>query len=226
MGRPAHRPSRDLVPDDVPPGRRPGVAHLRSVRAPGPSRDAAGRADRLHRLGGPGGLSRAPGDPQLPAGHRSPPRPGGPCRRRPLRTAVDPCLAGGPRPDRRNDHARGVDRGLRLLRQGGRLGGVTHEYTILTGGTVIPGGRAADATAIAWADGTILAIGTDEAVRGMSRGGSRFVDLRGATVIPLDVDGQLRWPSHAVLEVGGAADLAMLADDPRTAAHGFATTPV
>ncbi|HEY5629123.1 MAG TPA: hypothetical protein VIR16_06400, partial [Candidatus Limnocylindrales bacterium] len=60
---------------------------------------------------------------------------------------------------------------------------MTHEYTILLGGRVhvtpaLPGagdrpeawGQASGPTAIAWADGTVLAVGTDAAVRSMSRG--------------------------------------------------------
>lgn len=38
---------------------------------------------------------------------------------------------------------------------------VTHEYTLLVGGTIVPGDGAPDATAIAWAAGVILALGTD-----------------------------------------------------------------
>lgn len=98
---------------------------------------------------------------------------------------------------------------------------MTHEYTLLTGGRVIRGASWAEATAIAWAADTILAIGTDEEVRAISRGDSHFVDLAGRTVVPLAEDGELGWPSEGVLEVGGRADLAVLAlgdDLPRTIA--------
>jgi len=83
---------------------------------------------------------------------------------------------------------------------------VTHEYTLLTGGHIVLGGGLPDATAIAWAADTILAIGSDEEVRAMSRGDSRFVDLGGAMVRPA-TDG-------ARLEVGGPADLAIEAPSP------------
>ena len=94
---------------------------------------------------------------------------------------------------------------------------MTHEYTLLTGGTVIPGGGAPDAHAIAWAGDTLLAIGSDTGVRGISRGDSHFLDLQGATVIPLALDADPAWPTDAVLEVGGPADMAVLAGDPRRA---------
>jgi imidazolonepropionase-like amidohydrolase len=92
---------------------------------------------------------------------------------------------------------------------------VTHEYTLLVGGTVLPGGEAAEGTAIAWAGDTVLAIGSDDEVRSISRGDSHFADLAGATVIPLAPGAEPAWPSDTVLEVGGPADLAILAGDPR-----------
>jgi hypothetical protein len=101
---------------------------------------------------------------------------------------------------------------------------VTHEYTLLTGGRVIRGPTGAEATAIAWAADTILAIGTDEEVRAISRGDSHFVDLAGRTVVPMSEDGGFRWPPEGQLEVGGRADLAVLLPgddvngDPRTIA--------
>jgi hypothetical protein len=85
---------------------------------------------------------------------------------------------------------------------------VTHEYTLLVGGTVMAGAGMEHATAIAWAADTILAIGTDEEVRAISRGDSHVVDLQGAWVVPLA-------PGAAVLEVGGRADLAVFPHDPR-----------
>ena len=92
---------------------------------------------------------------------------------------------------------------------------MTHEYTILTGGLVLPGGGSPACTAIAWADETVLAIGRDVDVRAISHGDSRFVDLRGAVVVPLPAGGAVRWPTDATLEIGGRADLAILETDPR-----------
>lgn len=94
---------------------------------------------------------------------------------------------------------------------------MTHEYTILLGGTVRPTpdrphaadlSEASEArfTAIAWAHDTILAVGTDAEVRSISRGDSRFVELDGAQIVPL-----ADW-----LEPGAAADFDILAPDPAT----------
>jgi predicted amidohydrolase YtcJ len=92
---------------------------------------------------------------------------------------------------------------------------VTHEYTLLVGGTVIPGGYADEAEAIAWAHGVILAIGSNAEVRAISRGDSTVIDLAGACVIPLADGAAPAWPTAAVLAVGEAADLAVLDADPR-----------
>ncbi len=81
---------------------------------------------------------------------------------------------------------------------------MTHEYTLLVGGRVVRSGGDPEATAIAWAADTILAIGGDEEVRAISRGDSHIVDLAGATVMPAE--------SGRALEAGGPADLAILAD--------------
>lgn len=101
---------------------------------------------------------------------------------------------------------------------------MTHEYTLLLGGTVIPGGGEADGTAIAWADDTILALGGDMDVRGISRGDLHVFDLGGACVVPLgpqySVGDPGTWPAGASLEVGGPADLAVLDGDPRVAGAG------
>jgi predicted amidohydrolase YtcJ len=93
---------------------------------------------------------------------------------------------------------------------------MTHEYTLLVGGHVIPGGGEPDATAIAWADGTVLAIGSEEEVRSISRGDSHVVELRGAAVVPLGGSDETAWPATARLEIGGPADLVLLDHDPRT----------
>jgi cytosine/adenosine deaminase-related metal-dependent hydrolase len=83
---------------------------------------------------------------------------------------------------------------------------VTHEYTILTGGRILalPDGESAPdaaATAIAWAEDTVLAVGTDEAVRAVSRGDSRIHDLAGAIVRPL---------GGVLIEAGAPADFEVL----------------
>jgi predicted amidohydrolase YtcJ len=94
---------------------------------------------------------------------------------------------------------------------------MTHEYTLLVGGVVLPGADGPDATAIAWAGDTVLAIGSDAEVRAISRGDSHVVDLRGTAVIPVAGDAEASWPTVGRLEVGGPADLAILEDDPRRA---------
>jgi predicted amidohydrolase YtcJ len=116
---------------------------------------------------------------------------------------------------------------------------VTHEYTLLVGATVILGDGQPDAQAIAWAAGTILAIGGEDAVRAISRGDSHVVELDSAWVVPLgfaasvglDIqrgpDAGAGSPAEATLEVGGPADLAVLDRDPRIAAVvGPVRTPI
>ncbi|MDL2335252.1 MAG: hypothetical protein QFC55_04400 [Chloroflexota bacterium] len=85
---------------------------------------------------------------------------------------------------------------------------MTHEYTLLLGGDVRPGGGAPNASAIAWAHDTVLMIGTDDSVRAISRGDSHMVDIRGLAVVPLGES----------LEVGGPADLKVLDADSGTVA--------
>lgn len=82
---------------------------------------------------------------------------------------------------------------------------MTHEYTLLVGGLVIPGGGAEDATALAWAAGIVLAVGSDAGIRAISRGDSLVVSLHGAVAVARDVP----------LEVGGPADFEVFARDPR-----------
>ncbi|TAK02388.1 MAG: hypothetical protein EPO36_02255 [Chloroflexota bacterium] len=82
---------------------------------------------------------------------------------------------------------------------------MTHEYRLLLGGTVLPGPGRPPCEAIAWADATILALGTTEEVEAISRGDSHRLAAAGGFVVPLGPP----------LEVGAPADLAVLARDPR-----------
>lgn len=93
---------------------------------------------------------------------------------------------------------------------------MTHRYTLLVGGTILPGPGQPPQSAMAWAEGTILVLGTDAQVRAASRGDSEVMDLRGAYVVPVGPDDLVGWPPSATLEIGGPADLAILRDDPRT----------
>lgn len=88
---------------------------------------------------------------------------------------------------------------------------------MLVGGTILAGLEQPSYSAVAWAEGTVLALGTDEQVRGVSRGDSHVVELHGAFVVPIGADPAVRWPPDAMLEIGGPADLAVLLDDPRVA---------
>lgn len=92
---------------------------------------------------------------------------------------------------------------------------MTHRYTLLVGGIVIAGRDEPDVTAIAWTEDTVIALGSDDEVRGVSRGDSHLIDLEGATVVPLGDGPDVCWPVDATLEVGGRADLAVLRGDPR-----------
>lgn len=102
---------------------------------------------------------------------------------------------------------------------------MTHEYTLLLGGTVITGRSGPDVAAIAWAADTILALGTEMEVRSISRGDSHVVRIPGRFVVPLAAGAggawpTGAWPADATLELGGPADLAVLDGDPRVAAAG------
>ena len=67
---------------------------------------------------------------------------------------------------------------------------MTHEYVIALGGSVAGVAAATDAapTAIAWAADRVLAVGSDDVVRAISRGDSTFLDLAGAAVTALPPD--------------------------------------
>jgi hypothetical protein len=87
---------------------------------------------------------------------------------------------------------------------------VTHEYVIAIGGR-IAGAHGVDgrvATAIAWAADRVLAVGSDDAVRAISRGDSTFLDLGGCAVTAAD-------PGER-LEPGAPADLQFWRDEPRS----------
>ncbi len=60
---------------------------------------------------------------------------------------------------------------------------MTHFYTLLLGGTVVTGGDEPDVTAIAWAEDTILALGSDDDVRAV-------YELHGNCYVvkPIDLD--------------------------------------
>ena len=92
---------------------------------------------------------------------------------------------------------------------------MTHRYTLLVGGVVLPGHDEAAATAIAWAEDTVIALGSDADVHAISRGDSHVIDLGGATVVPLGEGMHAGWPTDAALAIGGRADLAIVAADPR-----------
>jgi predicted amidohydrolase YtcJ len=102
---------------------------------------------------------------------------------------------------------------------------VTHLYTILVRGTVLPGRDAPPVAAIAWAGDTVIGLGSEAEVRGLSRGDSDVVDLDGAFVLPLGPAGSPVWPPGATLEIGDRADLAIVAGDPRLGQPAGMTRP-
>ena len=70
-------------------------------------------------------------------------------------------------------------------------GPVTHEYVIGLGGRIDPRTAApaeTTRTAIGWAADRVLAVGTDDGVRAISRGNSTFLDLHGCVVTALPED--------------------------------------
>ncbi len=87
---------------------------------------------------------------------------------------------------------------------------MTHEYVLALGGRVLGGAPSIDGspapTAIAWAADRVLAVGTDDAVRAISRGDSIVLDLDGCLVTPLPDD-----PARAEEIVRGALGAAVLA---------------
>ena len=110
------------------------------------------------------------------------------------------------------------------------MSAMTHEYTVATGGLVLGGGTGAKATALAWAEDTILAVGDDATVRAVSRGDSTFVDLAGRAVSAgrdaVEATRRLRAAVRTgsseldleELEPGTAADLLIWSHDPRALA--------
>jgi len=82
---------------------------------------------------------------------------------------------------------------------------VTHEYTLLVNAVVLPGDDAPPCAALAWAEDTILALGTSGEIDAVSRGDSARFDVRGAFVVP----------AGASLEPGASASFDLLDRDPR-----------
>ena len=78
---------------------------------------------------------------------------------------------------------------------------MTHEYVIAVGGRIegAVDSDARQATAIAWAADRVLAVGSDERIRAISRGDSTFIDLAGCDVTAPD--------RTTSLEPGAPADL-------------------
>ena len=111
---------------------------------------------------------------------------------------------------------------------------MTHEYTVATNGVVLGSSTGGTATALAWAEDTILAVGDDPTVRAVSRGDSTFIDLAGRAVSAgHDVAGATRQMRETVrrgdpdlqvgeLEPGAPADLLIWSHDPRRLAPGAA----
>ncbi len=120
---------------------------------------------------------------------------------------------------------------------------MTHEYTIGTGGIVLGSGEPPETprTAIAWAVDRVLAVGSDDEVRAISRGDSTFIDLNGSVVTPAPddpaaaqalarsaVEGKRALgtvalledagliPPGSTIETGTLADLAFWSADPGT----------
>jgi hypothetical protein len=84
---------------------------------------------------------------------------------------------------------------------------MTHEYTLLVSGIILPGGDEPACEAVAWAHDTVLAIGRTTEIEAISRGDSRRFDLGGAFAVP--------WPAGALLATGEPASLDVLDRDPR-----------
>ena len=98
---------------------------------------------------------------------------------------------------------------------------MTHEYTLLVGGLVLASASDPPASAIAWAEGVVLAVGSDVEIRAISRVDSSVIDAGGAFVLPLGPDGMAVWPPTTTIEIGGPADLALVEDDPRLRGDRF-----
>ena len=101
---------------------------------------------------------------------------------------------------------------------------MTHEYVIAYHGSIEPRGDALT-TAIGWADEAVLAVGSDEVVRSISRGDSTFIDLDGCvvTAMPTDLDraGELvRATTDRGLDVGRLLVSAGLLDPTSTLGPG------
>lgn len=90
---------------------------------------------------------------------------------------------------------------------------MTHEYVVAVGGhigAVEPEATGPEATGIAWAADRVLAVGSDDVVRAISRGDSTFVDLVGCvvTALPGDLDAASALVGVPGPEIGSGADVA------------------
>jgi hypothetical protein len=87
---------------------------------------------------------------------------------------------------------------------------VTHEYVIALDGRIDPhrpGDAGPAATAIAWAADHVLAVGTDDVVRAISRGDSTFLDIEGCVVTALPDDPERAASMLRDASLGGAPEL-------------------
>ncbi len=89
---------------------------------------------------------------------------------------------------------------------------MTHEYVIALHGRVDTGTAGAVPTAVAWAADHVLAVGTDDAMRALSRGDSTFLDLGGCvvTALPDDLASADALVRAGIRQAGADVDLAAL----------------
>lgn len=106
---------------------------------------------------------------------------------------------------------------------------MTHEYVIAQGGSIVGAAHPSAgprSTAIAWAADRILAVGSDEVVRAISRGDSIFLELGGCAVSPLPSDlTQAEQILRAAVSRSGAVDALDLLVRAQLVAAGAALVP-